>query len=104
MKNTKDIPRSSKALLDKLQSLVAEAETVMGGSVSEHSAHAFETMRERFSDARDRLGDLYGTARDKVVSGAKSTDTTIRSNPYQSIAIAAGVGLLVGVLVGRRKS
>ena len=35
-------------------------------------------------------------------AGAKYTDETIRENPYQSMAVAAGLGLLVGVLIGRR--
>lgn len=104
MKNTKDSPRSSQALIDKLQALVAEAETVMGGAVSEHSADALSNIRDRFNVARDHLGEFYDTAKDRVVAGAKSTDTVIRTNPYQSIAIAAGVGLLVGVLLGRRRA
>ncbi len=47
---------------------------------------------------------MYEGAKQRVVAGAKSTDQAIRANPYQSLAIAAGVGLLVGVLLGRRSN
>ena len=91
-----------KELLTDLQSLVAEAETMMSNSLSEHSAEAFNKLRERFGAARERFTEVYDDTRKKVVAGVECTDATIRANPYQSVAIALGVGLLAGVLIGRR--
>jgi ElaB/YqjD/DUF883 family membrane-anchored ribosome-binding protein len=70
--------------------------------VSEHSAEAMGGLRARLSAAQERFADLYDGAKKQVVAGAKYTDTTIRANPYQAIAVALGVGVLLGVLVGRR--
>lgn len=89
-------------LLDELRTLVADAEKMMGDSLAEHSEDALSALRSRFDATQERLGELYTGARKKVIAGAKYTDETIRANPYQSLAIAAGVGLLVGVLLGRR--
>jgi ElaB/YqjD/DUF883 family membrane-anchored ribosome-binding protein len=50
----------------------------------------------------DKLNDYYGTAKEKVVAGARRTDETIRSHPYESLAVALGVGVLVGALIRRR--
>jgi ElaB/YqjD/DUF883 family membrane-anchored ribosome-binding protein len=102
MKNNKDTTHTPKELLSELQALVTEAETMMADSLTEHSTEAFGNLRERFGAAQERFADLYAGARKKVVAGAKYTDTTIRENPYQSIAVALGVGVLLGVLVGRR--
>jgi ElaB/YqjD/DUF883 family membrane-anchored ribosome-binding protein len=102
MKNNQDTSPTPQDLLNDLQALVAEAEKMMGDSLSEHTADAVSALRTRFNAAQERLGDLYAGAKKKVVAGAQYTDETIRANPYQSIAIAAGVGLLVGVLLGRR--
>jgi len=102
MKSNQDTAHTPKELLNDLQALVVEAEAMMGNSVSEHSSEAVENLRTRFSAAQERLGELYEGAKKRVVAGARCTDESIRANPYQSIAIAAGVGLLVGVLVGRR--
>ena len=102
MKNNKDTAHTPKELFNEMQALVAEAQSMMADSVSEHTADAVSALRSRFEDAQERFVDAYAGARKKVIAGAKYTDATIRENPYQSIAIAAGIGLLVGVLVGRR--
>jgi len=102
MKNNKATSHTPKELLHDLQALVVEAETMLTDSASEHSGEAVDSLRARFTDAQERFSEIYEGAKKKVVAGAKCTDETIRANPYQSIAIAAGVGLLIGVLVGRR--
>jgi len=105
MKLTNDTTaQTPKDLLNDLHALVSEAEKMMGDSLTEHTADAVGALRMRFDAAQERLDHLYAGAKQKVVAGAQCTDQAIRANPYQSIAIAAGVGLLVGVLVGRRSS
>jgi len=101
MKNTHETAQTPKELLSDLKALVIEAESMMADSLSEHSAEALSNLRERFGAVQERFADVYDGAKKKVIAGAKYTDTTIRENPYQSVAIAAGVGLLVGVLLGR---
>jgi len=103
MKNKHDsTAQTPKELLNDLHTLVAEAEKMMGDSITEHTDEAVSALRTRFDAAQERVGELYEGARKRVVAGAKCTDAAIRANPYQSLAIAAGVGLLIGVLVGRR--
>jgi ElaB/YqjD/DUF883 family membrane-anchored ribosome-binding protein len=102
MKNNLDTAHTPKDLLNELQALVVEAESMMADSLSEHSTEALGNLRARFGAAQERFADIYEGAKKKVVAGAKYTDATIRENPYQSLAIAAGVGLIVGVLLGRR--
>jgi ElaB/YqjD/DUF883 family membrane-anchored ribosome-binding protein len=94
--------QSPKQLLHDLHALVAEAEKMMGDSHSKPADDAVQGLRARYEAVQERVGEIYAGARKRVIAGAKSTDEAIRANPYQSIAIAAGVGLLVGVLVGRR--
>jgi len=102
MKDNSKTHTTPKQLLDDLHALVAEAEKMLGGLPSEHPHEAVGTLRARFDVAQERLAEIYSGARKKVVDSAKFTDETIRANPYQSAAVAAGVGLLIGLLVGRR--
>ena len=51
--------------------------------------------------ARTRVVGLYEEGKEAGVTSAESADATIRENPYQSLAIGAGIGLLIGLLVGR---
>jgi ElaB/YqjD/DUF883 family membrane-anchored ribosome-binding protein len=102
MKNNQDTADTSKDLLSELQALVTEAEAMIAGSLTEHPTESVDSLRSRFAAAQERFADAYAGARRKVVAGAKCADESIRANPYQSLAIAAGVGLLAGLLLGRR--
>jgi ElaB/YqjD/DUF883 family membrane-anchored ribosome-binding protein len=64
---------------------------------------------EKLTELRGRLAAALESAKatchrleEQTVAAAKATDRTIREHPYESIGIAFGVGLLVGVLVGRK--
>ena len=103
MKNNKSTAtHTPKELLTELQALVGEAEKMISESVGETTDEAVGALRARYELMQERMSDLYDGAKKKVVAGAKYTDATIRENPYQAIAVAAGLGLLVGVLLGRR--
>jgi ElaB/YqjD/DUF883 family membrane-anchored ribosome-binding protein len=103
MKNNKQsAAQSPQDLLEELRSLVADAEKMVGDSISEHSEEAIGALRQRYEAAQERLGEFYEGTRKKVVAGAKYADETIREKPYQSLAVAVGIGLVVGLLLGRR--
>jgi ElaB/YqjD/DUF883 family membrane-anchored ribosome-binding protein len=80
---------------------MAEAEAMITGPVTEQAGGRLAEIRNRLESARERLTDVYGQARKKVVAGAKYTDETIRTHPYQSLAIALGIGVLLGALIRR---
>lgn len=62
--------------------------------------------RARISDALARAkttcADLQNQGVESVKAAAKKTDDTIRAHPYESIAVAFGVGVLLGVLFRRK--
>jgi ElaB/YqjD/DUF883 family membrane-anchored ribosome-binding protein len=97
----------------------AEAEVTMGKLAQDfkvvmHDAEALikataGDLGEKAREARARLAASLESAKtglyqieDKALAGAKATDKVIRDHPYESLGIAFGVGLLIGVLVGRR--
>jgi ElaB/YqjD/DUF883 family membrane-anchored ribosome-binding protein len=73
-------------------------------TLTESLNERLEAARENLARAQERVSEIYDETRDKVVAHAKTTDKTIRKHPYESMAIAFGVGALVGWLVSRRKS
>lgn len=89
-------------LMNEIRALAAEAEKMLGPSVAGHSEEALAALRARLEDAQERLSAAYGGAKKKAVAGAKYADETIRDHPYQALALALGVGVLLGVLLGRR--
>ena len=66
-------------------------------------------MGEKAADLRERLSQTLESAKatcrrleEKASERAKATDKVIRTHPYESIGVAFGIGLLIGVLVRRR--
>ena len=88
-------------LIEHISRLMAEAEAMIAGPVAEQSQGRMSEIKDRLESARERLNRVYVSARQNVVAGARYTDETIRAHPYESIAIALGVGLLAGVMLGR---
>ncbi len=102
MKNNRTNTRTSAELLDDLRLLVADTKSLVANSVADHSEDALAALGERYEAAHERFTELYDGAREKVVAGAKSTDASIRAHPYQAVAIALGVGVLIGAVFSRR--
>jgi ElaB/YqjD/DUF883 family membrane-anchored ribosome-binding protein len=61
-----------------------------------------EITDQKIAQARQRLTETLNGVQAKAAEGVQATDRFIRSNPYQSVAIAFGVGALVGLLISRR--
>lgn len=101
---TERTAQTPEAVLNELRSLVSEAERILGQAPQEtgNGGATLETLCERLEAAQERAAELCRKGRQKMVAGAKYADETIRENPYQSIAVALGLGLLAGVLLGRR--
>lgn len=61
---------------------------------------------EQGKAAAGRLVQALDTAKVRVqegtVASAKATDRVIREHPYESLGIAFGLGVLIGVLIARR--
>jgi len=87
---------------EHISRLMAEAEAMLVGPVADRASDKFGELRARFENLQSKAVDVYGDARRKVVAGARATDETIRSHPYESLAIALGVGVLLGALIRRR--
>ena len=100
-----DFSETSEASRDKI---VSDFKTLMHDAEDLMKATAGD-LGEKAKEARDRLKVALGKAKEscsgieeKAAAGAKATDKVIREHPYQSLGVAFGVGLLIGVLVNRR--
>ena len=92
-------------ILDDLRRVVDDAEGLMretAGVAGERAAVARARAAESLRQARERLGALEDELFSRARDAARDTDRYVRDNPWQSIGIAAGVGLLLGLLLGRR--
>ena len=89
-------------LADDLHALVSDAEALLratAGQAGEKATEARERAEESLQSLRDRLSDLEGVVKGRY----RQVDNYVHDNPWQALAIAGGVALLVGVLMGRSK-
>ena len=92
-------------LVADMKNVVADAEEILratAGIAGEKMAELRERISERLSDAKLRLADAEAIVFDKTKAAARATDDFVYENPWQSVGIAAGVGLLLGIIIGRR--
>lgn len=106
MSENTDLTNSNKQkLVADMKNVVADAEEILratAGIAGEKMAELRERIGERLSDARLRLADAEALVLDKTKAAARATDDFVNENPWQSVGIAAGVGLLLGIIIGRR--
>jgi ElaB/YqjD/DUF883 family membrane-anchored ribosome-binding protein len=81
-------------LAEDARALMAATADVAGDKVAE--------ARKRLAAALESGKELVGRVREKAVEGAQAADQVVRENPYQAIAIAFGVGAVIGFLLARR--
>jgi ElaB/YqjD/DUF883 family membrane-anchored ribosome-binding protein len=60
--------------------------------------------RKRLAAALEDTREMYGRVREKAANGVKAADEAVQEHPYHAIAIAIGVGALIGYLAVRRSA
>ena len=92
-------------LLQDLRVVVTDAEELLratagqtGERVEKIRAKAEESLRV----ARDRMQAAGKAVRQSAMDAADSVDEQVHKNPWAAVGIAAGIGLVVGILLARR--
>ena len=88
-------------LVSDLKTVTRVAEELLK-TVSGETGNGSHEIRMRLSSAIESAKETYHRLEGKAVAGAKATDKAIRAHPYESLGVAFGMGLLVGVLVARK--
>jgi ElaB/YqjD/DUF883 family membrane-anchored ribosome-binding protein len=88
-----------------LKSLLRDYDALLKATVGDVSDKGKEA-RSRVVAALDRAKATCKQWQEHTVSAAKvaakEADATVRRHPYESIGVAFGIGLLIGVLVTRK--
>lgn len=96
---------SKEKLVQDLKIVVADAEELLRATANqagEKVAVAREKIQESLHRAKVKLADAEDVVMDKTKQAARATDEYVHENPWKAVGIAAGVGLFIGLLIGRR--
>ena len=102
---TEAISSNKQKLVSDMKVVVSDAEEILratAGVAGDKMGDLRERITERLRDAKLRLADAEAALVDKTKAAARATDDYVNDNPWQAVGIAAGVGLLVGIIIGRR--
>lgn len=93
------------AVQTDVKTLVKDAQTLLTAAAALTGEKA-EEMRGRGMQMLDvalgKASQVQGQAMVKGKELAHTADVYVKDNPWRTIAAAAGVGLLVGVILGRK--
>ncbi len=100
-----DTEISKDRIKSDLKTVLADMEEYLRATTSQ-TGEKIGALRERLQDhmhkAKDRLVDTKEIVVDKTKEAARATDEYVHDNPWRAVGIAAGVGLIIGLLISRR--
>ena len=84
--------------------MVSDSEDLLKATASQ-AGEKVSAARERIQDslnaAKARLAEAEEAMLEKTRQAARATDEYVHDNPWRAVGIAAGVGLVVGMLISR---
>jgi len=96
--NIKTVRNDMNTLVKDAQELFREASHATGEKADELRAKGLVMLEK----AAERAHEIQAVAIEKGKAAARSTDEFVHENPWKAIGIAAGAGLLIGMLISRK--
>jgi ElaB/YqjD/DUF883 family membrane-anchored ribosome-binding protein len=90
-------------LVHDLGNVISDAEGLLRSAASEGGERAGALradLEARLRNVRARLGEIQGNVTGKARVAYETTDTYVHDNPWQALAVAAGIGALIGLVAG----
>jgi ElaB/YqjD/DUF883 family membrane-anchored ribosome-binding protein len=92
-------------LAQDLRIVISDAEELLRATASqagEKVAAAREKIQDSLHRAKVKLAEVEDVLIDKGKLAARATDEYVHEHPWRAVGIAAGIGLIIGMLISRR--
>ncbi|MDR2787623.1 MAG: DUF883 family protein [Candidatus Accumulibacter sp.] len=92
-------------LISDMKAVVSDAEEILratSGIAEDKIGELRARIAERLRDAKLRITDAEEVVVNRTKAAARATDDYVNENPWRAAGIAAGIGLLLGIIIGRR--
>lgn len=92
-------------LINDFKVVVADAEALLKATANtggEKLAEVRAKAEESLNIAKAAMNDAQAAVLAKTKAAAKATDVYVHENPWRSVGLAASIGVVVGLLIGRR--
>lgn len=95
---------STQKFVSDVKVLIDDAEALLRATASETGERIGELrqrLEKKIEAGRKALAEEESAWREKAAEAKTSTESYLRENPWNGVAIAAGVGLVFGLLLRR---
>jgi len=102
---TSDTAVTKEKLAEDLKIVIADAEELLRATASqagEKVSAAREKIQDSLRHAKVKLSEVEDILIDKSEEAVRATDEYVHDHPWKAVGIAAGVGLIIGLLISRR--
>jgi ElaB/YqjD/DUF883 family membrane-anchored ribosome-binding protein len=102
---TPDTAVTKEKLAQDLKIVISDAEDLLRATASqagEKVSVAREKIQESLRQAKVKLAEVEDILIDKGKQAARATDEYVHDHPWRAVGIAAGIGLVIGMLISRR--
>lgn len=92
-------------LLTDTRLVIADAEELLratAGQAGDKIVELRARAAERIAAMKVQLADAEAVMVEKAKQVGRATDDYVHEHPWRSVGVAAGIGLIVGLLIGRR--
>lgn len=96
---------SQDQLLEEFQALVRDTEQLLQHSASlagEQAEELREQIRSSLGRARTTLHNAEGALLERGKAAVQATEGYVQTHPWQTLGVAAAIGMLLGMLISRR--
>jgi ElaB/YqjD/DUF883 family membrane-anchored ribosome-binding protein len=97
--------QATQQLVTDLKILAADAEELVRATAAQTGdriAEARGKIQQSVAELKPRLVQAQAVLTENARAAANSADAIVRDKPWAAVGVAAGVGLLLGLLIGRR--
>lgn len=103
--NVQNTTVTKEQLISDFKVVIADAEALIRATANQ-GGEAVVNLRakaeESLAAAKVKLADAQDALIEKGKIAAQATDDYVHEKPWHAVGIAAGIGLVVGLLIGRR--
>lgn len=89
--------------LEDVEDTVADLKEDVSALSEELEGTASDAMRRTLRRIEDTVADLYDTVAEKGSRGVEAIERQVDERPWTSLAVAFGLGCLIGLIVGRER-
>jgi ElaB/YqjD/DUF883 family membrane-anchored ribosome-binding protein len=91
--------------MSDIKTVLADAEDLLkqaAAATGERASELRESAMSRLKQAKEKAADAQVVVVERGRKAARATDDYVHEHPWASIGIAAGIGMVIGLLINRK--